>query len=424
MKSTNHNRHRTTGYSAVTTRRRRKRRKKNNSGGIFLVLLVLIILSVAIFYIVSNAIKSSDSKSGVSSNADNSSVSSGSLSGGNNSGVISESANSSTSSADFWGNEIDFSKNYPVVETGNILKKWPAASGFDIVKTDISSYKSREFNNGALSGITVILDPGHGGEDMGAVFPVAPIKPAIVEARINLIIANIVKVKLENIGAKVVLTRTDDKYYRLYYRSAVTAKITLKDFYDKLSPDSSNRSLISNYISKMDQTIQVNDDKNNEQWFYGLGVRRELKNILDLQRAETNFLYLSLHCNSTVKTDTLHGIRVFYSTNKAIYDDEVKIDKDKIFPEYQNYDDAERQRFATILHENIVKDNPEMAYFDKTITTTPINYSVIREENLVSALVEMGYVNHSADRAFLLDPVKQDEMATSITRGIYEYYCK
>lgn len=397
---------------------RRRRRRRNNSGGLILTLLVLIGLGIAVFYIVSNAMNDKDNSSSHISDSGSGAVTSNSLSKTRPTVTV------TISPSEFWGNDIDFSKNYTIVETGNILKKWPTGSGFNIVETDISAYKSREYDSYALEGITVVLDPGHGGEDMGAVYPRAPIKPAIVEARINLIIANIVKVKLENLGAKVILTRTDDKYYRLYYRSAITAKITLSAFYNRLSPSSPNRDLITNYINKMDHTIQINDDKNTETWFYGLGVRRELKNILDLQRANTDHMFLSLHCNSTETPDTLHGIRVFYSTNKSIYDDEVKVDKDKIFPEYQNYDDAKRLRLATILHDRIVKDNPGMIYYDSNITTTPINYSVIREENLVSALIEMGYVNHSGDREFLLDPLKQEEMAESITKGIYEYYCK
>ena len=304
------------------------------------------------------------------------------------------------------------------------LDKWPSATGFDIVPTDISSYISKSYTDNPLKGITVILDPGHGGEDLGAVYPRAPKPPEIVESKINLAVAQLSKSRLEELGARVVLTRTDNSYKKLYYRSAIVAKTTLTDFYDKLSDSSKNKNIIKDYLKQIDLAIETNSDEDKTGWFYGLGVRREIKNIMDLQASCTNFIYISLHCNSNDNPDTLRGTKVYYSSNKAIYDDEAKIDKDKIFPEYQFYNDAQREKFATILYSNITGDNPSMVQKDSKLAVTATNYSVIREQNLVSALIEMGYVNHKTDRAFLLNQTKQKELSESIAKSIFEFYCK
>ncbi len=55
-------------------------------------------------------------------------------------------------------------------------------------------------------GKTVVLDPGHGGEDPGAVSDYN----SISEKNINLYIANQVKTLLEKDGYKVIMTRTED----------------------------------------------------------------------------------------------------------------------------------------------------------------------------------------------------------------------
>ncbi|HEX3015277.1 MAG TPA: N-acetylmuramoyl-L-alanine amidase [Desulfobacteria bacterium] len=58
----------------------------------------------------------------------------------------------------------------------------------------------------AINGKVIVLDPGHGGYDPGAISP-----QGIYEKDINLAIAKRVKAQLASTGAKVVLTREDDR---------------------------------------------------------------------------------------------------------------------------------------------------------------------------------------------------------------------
>lgn len=58
-----------------------------------------------------------------------------------------------------------------------------------------------------LSGITVMLDPGHGGSDIGATGPMGAIMP---EKTVNLNNALALKAELERNGASVLMTRTTD----------------------------------------------------------------------------------------------------------------------------------------------------------------------------------------------------------------------
>lgn len=65
-----------------------------------------------------------------------------------------------------------------------------------------------------LKGITIALDPGHGGNDAGAIGPTG-----VKEKDINLDVSKRLKTSLEKAGANVVMTRTDDSDTDLYDRS-------------------------------------------------------------------------------------------------------------------------------------------------------------------------------------------------------------
>ncbi len=401
------------------------RRKKSGNGriGRILVFGILTVLIISVIIVACKTFLPGSNSESKSNSASNTSGSSQVVS------PTSSEVSSVSASADpekFWGNNIDFSASInPLKGSSPKMDKWPEEPGFDLVKTDISVYLSKKYGPGALSGITVILDPGHGGEDLGAVYPRAPEKPEIIESKINLTIATLVKKKLEELGATVVLTRTDNSYNKLYYRAAVAAKATLSDFYSKLSPSSANRGVIEEYLRQMDLTMKANNDEDESGWFFSLGIRREVKNILDLQSANTNFLFISLHCNSSEKADSRHGTYVYYTSNSVVYADEAKNESGKtaISPEYQNYDDEQRKKFATLLYDNIIEDNPDLTPNDPKNSIISKNYCVIREQNLVSALIELGYVNHTKDRAFLLDTGNQDNLSESIVKAIYQYYC-
>ncbi len=66
-----------------------------------------------------------------------------------------------------------------------------------------------------LTGITVVVDPGHGGEDPGCM------SGSIWECDINLAIAEKVTELLEMYGATVIMTRTEDEYLSLTDRAEI-----------------------------------------------------------------------------------------------------------------------------------------------------------------------------------------------------------
>ncbi len=70
------------------------------------------------------------------------------------------------------------------------------------------TFSVKERANGSLSGKVIMLDPGHGGNDPGAIGAAIVGNKNVHEATINLSIANKVKSKLEALGATVIMTRS------------------------------------------------------------------------------------------------------------------------------------------------------------------------------------------------------------------------
>jgi N-acetylmuramoyl-L-alanine amidase len=70
-----------------------------------------------------------------------------------------------------------------------------------------------------LSGIKILLDPGHGGKESGAIGPTG-----LPEKDVNLTVSKLLREELVKLGAKVVMTREDDKFVSLDDRQSIIAK--------------------------------------------------------------------------------------------------------------------------------------------------------------------------------------------------------
>ena len=91
----------------------------------------------------------------------------------------------------------------------------------------------------SLSSSVIMLDPGHGGKDSGAVCAYSPESGKQYEKQLNLLIANKVKAKLEAQGATVIMTRVSDGTYLSLDERNVVARQKNPDMYISLHCDSS-----------------------------------------------------------------------------------------------------------------------------------------------------------------------------------------
>lgn len=97
-----------------------------------------------------------------------------------------------------WGWSIDYGEGFAEI----ILKQSPTLS---------------ENAQTPLAGITVLLDPGHGLEDLGALGPMGAQGPC--EKDLNLAVALSAKQRLEQLGATVVMSRQEDVFPTLAERN-------------------------------------------------------------------------------------------------------------------------------------------------------------------------------------------------------------
>ena len=70
-----------------------------------------------------------------------------------------------------------------------------------------------------LSGTKILIDPGHGGKELGAVGPTG-----LPEKDVNLVISKLLRQELVKRGATVVMTREDDKFVSLGDRQKIIAR--------------------------------------------------------------------------------------------------------------------------------------------------------------------------------------------------------
>ena len=80
-----------------------------------------------------------------------------------------------------------------------------------------------------MAGVVVVLDPGHGGTDTGAPSVLGASGP--YERDVNLANAQMLRMRLEQLGATVVMTRTDNDTTLTLYDRMETAQNTLPDFF-------------------------------------------------------------------------------------------------------------------------------------------------------------------------------------------------
>lgn len=82
-----------------------------------------------------------------------------------------------------------------------------------------------EFGTSSLSGVSIVIDPGHGGQDPGAISPPAMFQRRLIEKELTLDIALRLHRMLTSAGAIVTMTRYGDHYVSLEDRVFIANKL-------------------------------------------------------------------------------------------------------------------------------------------------------------------------------------------------------
>ncbi len=312
--------------------------------------------------------------------------------------------------------------------------QWPAENSLPWqLHLDMSVYENRARTERALDGVTIILDPGHGGKDPGAVAN-DETGVEILEKDLNLQIASKMEAELQKLGAKVIMTRQDDSWVSLYQRVVVAGNATLEQWVAAATSSGVDASWVNPLINNMQIVYDINDDTLESEgrgMFQGMGVNSDVRTLFDAERQTPNIIFISVHCNSTkLNPDTNHGLQVYYSTNQAIYEAENESimtrpdDPDilPINPNYQWYDDQSRQRLAELVFNHTTGQLPDLLNEGVNGIRTG-NYAFTREMNVPSILLECGYMSSPENLTLLMDEVSQQKLAVGLADAVYQYFC-
>lgn len=103
--------------------------------------------------------------------------------------------------------------------------------------------KKEARKKGSLKGLTIVIDPGHGGNDSGTTG-----KRGTAEKEINLLTAEALKAKLRSAGATVILTRESDEYVDLRSRVSM-ANSKAADAFISIHYDATDDTSISGFTT-------------------------------------------------------------------------------------------------------------------------------------------------------------------------------
>ncbi|HHY83574.1 MAG TPA: hypothetical protein GX505_13000 [Clostridiales bacterium] len=386
----------------------------------------------------------------------------------------------------------------------------------------------------ALKGKIVIIDPGHGGVDSGAAYG------GLYEKNLALDMGLKLREMLKQAGATVYMTRSDDRYLSLFYRSAFANKIildmeiqslnskkekaagdiakkqeaitalledqaSLEEFLEALRnldaalnegmPEAAEEqlALAENLRTALDQSlkdqIHLGNEPLTEENVSELGqiissvesiislwqqeipaleqqiqalnseiesldseiaelqrllagfkpyfdnpslqsrtgiyqavmvgtklyASEDLKKVMDLARSkyQDNIIFVAIHLNATTASQqtSASGMYVFYRDNTP--------PSSSSSDYYKNYNKDTRIKLAGSL----LRETNKYTDFSKKYST-PLNenFSVLRENNVVSALVEVGFMNNPNDLNLIRQESLRKAAAYGMLKGIIEYF--
>ena len=145
-------------------------------------------------------------------------------------------------------------------------------------------------------------------------------------------------------------------------------------------------------------------------------INKDLGSILDLTKEYgNNTIFVSVHCNASGKVgaDTVSGVQVYYRDGNSDPNDRVNLNY------YTNYDDAKRLKLAQSML-NHTRDNTNF----KGQWSRPFkkDFHVLREQNLPSVLMEIGFVNNPDDVKLLNMEQTREDAAKGMYLGIVEFF--
>jgi N-acetylmuramoyl-L-alanine amidase/biotin carboxylase len=237
------------------------------------------------------------------------------------------------------------------------------------LKSAFARYAENE--SGRYRIAAIIIDPGHGGKDTGAVgehiFDGKPYKLLEKDLVLNAALYLHGRLRQAFPDKRVLLTRSGDTFPSLEERAALANSVTLKD----------NEAII--YISIHANASFKKDARGYEVWYLSQGYRR---NVLDKSRYEDDSIF--------------------------------SIENDMMQEEYTTE--------SILMAQSILKRMGEAA--GRTMPSRGLKeeeWFVVRNVHMPSVLVELGFVTNEKDAALMRDDAYLKNLAEALYKGITDF---
>jgi len=216
----------------------------------------------------------------------------------------------------------------------------------------------------------IVIDPGHGGKDPGAISPTG-----LMEKDITLSVAKLLRKRLKKEGFEVFLTREKDVFIPLEERTAFA-----------------NRKKADLFLS-----LHVNSN-----------TKKSVRGI------ETYFLNLTTD-SSAIEV----AARENATSSKSISDLQLIIDDLML-----NSKINESSKFASCLQKSIISSVSSIDYRGKDLGVKQAPFFVLLGAQMPSVLLEIGFITNSKDRRLMTKKSYQNVLIDGIAKGINKYIMK
>ncbi len=220
---------------------------------------------------------------------------------------------------------------------------------------------------------TIVVDAGHGGKDSGALDS----SRRYMEKRVVLAIAKRVRHHLKRLGFNVHMTRSNDRFKKLGYRTRYA-----------------NRKHADAFVSIHANAVA--------------GKRRATAHGI-----ETYFLQV---------TRSARAKRVAARENSVVLQKKDRLSQNVILNLMTGPKIVMSNKMAIDIHKNILKNLNEEYYDIKDNGVRPAPFWVLVGAQMPSVLVETGYITHPLEKQRLYNSEYQDWIAKGIAEGISTYF--
>lgn len=213
--------------------------------------------------------------------------------------------------------------------------------------------------------ITVVVDPGHGGKDSGAIG-----YNGIKEKDIVLAVSKLVKAKLEN-DFNTIITRDDDFFIELAERAEI-----------------GNRAKTDLFVSIHANAINRSSTKGIEVFYYSKKESAYAKAIAAFENSVDEKFGVNTNYTDFIVND------IFYHINQE-----------------------KSAKLSSVVLEDLLKSTESIRR-----GTFGANFAVLRGSKSPAILIELGFVTNPDEALKLIDPEYQEKLAEAIYRSIKKYF--